>query len=626
MESGEKKRTAAIGARIGFVVLAAFCILVFVVYYVLSQNFESLLTEYSIQLVQAMTEQGVTTIEYELQSGMEEAALLADSFRIPAGQGERVVFPAEIFRQDVLRMVYVTQEGSTSSDGRLRELQDRPDIRSAFQGKEVVYGPYFNEENEYVISYDAPVFRGEEVVGVLCLEKDGFRFCELIEGIRFSDSGESYIIDGEGTDIAVSDPNHISWVLSRYNASRILEEKEDPVTRSIQELEQKGLDGETGVGTYEWKGSKVYVVYEPIPSTGWVLLAGLRQEELAAMTQSALYASVAGGPAVAVCVTLFLLLIAAVIFWIISSMKKNMEINEKLKTLANYDALTGILNRNSYHAALERFSEEILNGGCHSLACIYLDVNGLHEVNNHLGHEAGDRMLKAVSDALLQVFPPDRVYRIGGDEFVAFCENTQEQEVFQRLRQVRETLKRQGYEISAGLAWRDRQLEVKELCSNAEQKMRLDKQQFYQGKGRERQVRRLNQELEQMVLEKQDADAFLGILASEFKGVYFVDLDSDTIRHLYIPPYFEEILKETGERFSPALLLYSQRFVTEADRQDFDKFCAYPYLETQLDCGLMPEFVYQKTDGTRMKLRVLKFKTYTEQKKETLWIFSGADN
>lgn len=102
--------------------------------------------------------------------------------------------------------------------------------------------------------------------------------------------------------------------------------------------------------------------------------------------------------------------------------------------------------------------------------------------------------------------------------------------------------------------------------------MKLDKARYYQENGKERQIRALDQKLEQMVMEKQDADTFLAILAPEFKGVYFVNMGSYRIRHLYIPSYFEEMLNEAGDVFSKALSIYTKRAVTDEFRQEFENF------------------------------------------------------
>lgn len=621
LETRFKKQAALLGVRIGLMFLFASGILILIAYFVLYRNFQTLLTDYTIQLVQAMTDQGVTTVEHELRVGREEVSVLAEAFMAPDNGEQAVVFPASLTQSDSVRLVYVSDTDSTASDGRQRDVRSRPDIVSAYGGETAVYGPYFNEDNEYIICYAAPVRKNGEIVGVLSIEKDGYCFNEVIKSFRFADTGESYIINAEGTDIAVSDPDHISWVNEQYNARKLLEVQEDPTTRQILEFEQKGLNGETGAGSYYWEDRLFYIAYAPIPSVNWVLFVGLRQDEIDAMTQSVLYASIVRGPTLVLCIAAFLILTAIIIYWIVSSMKKNAEINKQLNVLANYDALTGVMNRNSYHAALDALS----NSRHQSLACIYIDANGLHEINNHLGHQSGDAMLTAVADVLKQLFEQSNVYRIGGDEFVVFSKDKTEEEVSHCLKLVRQSLKNQGYEVSIGIKWQGKDMDIITLVNLAEEAMQRDKQKYYQENGKERQIRRLDQKLEQMVLEKQDADTFLSVIAPGFKGVYFVDMGKDTIRHLFIPSYFEEILKETDDIFSEALRLYSKRIVMSDYQYSLEQFCDYDYVKQQLSKSNAPEFIYQKKDGSWMKLQILKFKTYTDQCQETLWIFSNVE-
>ena len=89
--------------------------------------------------------------------------------------------------------------------------------------------------------------------------------------------------------------------------------------------------------------------------------------------------------------------------------------NQILSKEALLDALTGLQNRNSYKKAVQAFD----NTEAASMACVYVDANGLHELNNRQGHEAGDVMLKTVAHILLEHFNQEEVFRIGGDEFVA---------------------------------------------------------------------------------------------------------------------------------------------------------------------------------------------------------------
>lgn len=415
-----KKRAALLGIRIGLVFLAAVALVIFMAYYMLSQNFHNLLSDYSIKLVQSMVGQGVKTVEYELEFGQEEAETLAGAFAPPQAGDELVTFPSSFRGEDWLRLVYVTAETTTASDGRTLQIGDRPDIQDALRGITGVYGPYYNEEDEFVVCYTAPVWEGDKVAGALSVEKDGYRFCRLIENIKFMDTGEAYIINAEGTDIAVSRQEHLEWVTTRYNSRELYEANGDEVTRMILELEEKGLRGETGVGTYMWNDGLVYVIYQPIPSTGWVLLGGLREEEISSMTQSALFASASQGPALTVCLLVLAVLTGLIIFWIISSMKKNAEINQKLEIIANHDPLTGLLNR--------RFLEEDLAGRWSypvrvpSQAAVYmLDVDNFKLYNDYYGHPQGDSCLRHVAEVLTRAFEgyEANVMRYGGEEFVS---------------------------------------------------------------------------------------------------------------------------------------------------------------------------------------------------------------
>lgn len=614
----DKKQAVRLGIRIGTVFLAAVVIIITAAYYVLSRNVHDLLTQYTLGILESMTEQGVQIVEGELEKGKNEISLIAELVQVTEDGSSVVEFPREYMEEGDFRLLYVTEAGTVSSDGRIKDVRERPDILAAGEGETAVYGPYYNEENEYVMCYSAPVRRGEEITGVLCIERDGYRFCELITNIQIAGSGEGYIINAEGTDIAVSQQSHIEWVTTQYNAQRIYAEQADEETKSVLDLEKNGLEGKTGIGTYYWNGGLCYLFYTPIESVGWVFLSGIREEEIAAMTRSTLFDSVLKGPALKLCIALVMVLTIMIIYWIIAGMKRNAEINERLEQIANYDALTGLLNRNSYNAALDSLAKEDRG----SLACVYMDANGLHEINNHLGHLAGDRMLKTIAEALRRVFLKDDIYRIGGDEFVVLCRRKTEKEVCRMVEAVKKSLSGQNYDVSVGIAWQKNNSNVEGIVNDAEAAMQQDKEHFYQNSGKERRMRTVNQQLEQIMLEKEDADAFLSVLAPDYKGVYFVNLNDDTFRHLYIPPYFEEILRETGNCFSRALLLYAARIVKPEYYQLFEDVCEYARLDQRLNNNSLPEFVFQKTDGEWLKVRIMKFKDYTKGQKETLWMFT----
>jgi diguanylate cyclase (GGDEF)-like protein len=98
--------------------------------------------------------------------------------------------------------------------------------------------------------------------------------------------------------------------------------------------------------------------------------------------------------------------------------KEKQQADRRIRFLAHHDALTGLANRAQLIEKLENALAVLpLRGGC--LAVHFIDLDHFKEVNDTLGHDGGDFLLKTVAERLRAVTRADDVVaRLGGDEFV----------------------------------------------------------------------------------------------------------------------------------------------------------------------------------------------------------------
>ncbi len=95
---------------------------------------------------------------------------------------------------------------------------------------------------------------------------------------------------------------------------------------------------------------------------------------------------------------------------------------ERIRHLANYDELTGLPNRSMFQ---ERLHHALAQAQRHArpLAVLFIDLDRFKNINDTLGHEAGDRVLREVAERLRACLrDSDTVGRLGGDEFVVLLE------------------------------------------------------------------------------------------------------------------------------------------------------------------------------------------------------------
>jgi len=114
---------------------------------------------------------------------------------------------------------------------------------------------------------------------------------------------------------------------------------------------------------------------------------------------------------------------------------------DELTGEASLDPVTGLANRRAFEIAL---SSEVARSRRYGrqISFIIADVDDFKRINDTRGHPEGDRVLATVGDLITKTLRrTDRVFRYGGDEFVAICPETSSRMIVGALRRVEENLK-----------------------------------------------------------------------------------------------------------------------------------------------------------------------------------------
>lgn len=293
-------------------------------------------------------------------------------------------------------------------------------------------------------------------------------------------------------------------------------------------------------------------------------------------------------------------------------------IAKNMKEIYRQDSLTGLLNRNAYDSDVEQLRSADIG----AVVCVYADMIGLHEVNNHLGHKQGNRMLCEFADAARAFFGDDRLYRIGGDEFVIISSAHTEAQTRKQLNYMRERLHTQGCEISVGVASSESTSDLPKIIEQAENEMRREKKEYYVRGGSKRQLRGLNEKLEGILVRNQDMESLLRHLNGRYSIACMVNLRTDSQRAIMVPDYFQKMLDTHDGSFKSALHDYCERLVAPFCKDSFSLLMDYDFIHARVESVGVLQYGYTRNDGEKFLLTIFADR---RSKDETMWVFSKDD-
>ena len=344
----------------------------------------------------------------------------------------------------------------------------RYDVSSTFDFEtEAARGAYISDR---VTSYFAP----EKLVvrNVVPVKRDGETVAILYGVAPLQELSQNYQID-------LYNGNAVLLLVDGNNGDILLDTWHDSLGNLSELRGRKMLKGYTyeeamekipnGIGgdmctVSQSTGMTIYLHYEPVGINNWSVVLGVSEAEALAGTRGVVETL----SMMAIIVTALLLSYLGFMIWYLASARRS------AFRMSVTDQVTGLFNR----SAFEKYLNESEPHTFSHTVCVYIDVNGLHELNNKHGHETGDKLLQSVAECLRAQFPDDGLYRIGGDEFVVFskadaavCEA--------RMQAVSSALAAQDYSISYGIAAQETTEGLSDLVREADENMLKNKRRYY---------------------------------------------------------------------------------------------------------------------------------------------------
>ena len=123
---------------------------------------------------------------------------------------------------------------------------------------------------------------------------------------------------------------------------------------------------------------------------------------------------------------------------------------------------------------------ETLKNYQEKIGVIFLDINGLKDINDVYGHDKGDESIIQAAQYMKEVFPDAWIYRIGGDEFVILYLNIDEALFYEKINEMRRKMQPNGMlQMAIGATWSKDARELHMLIADADAAMYKDKREFY---------------------------------------------------------------------------------------------------------------------------------------------------
>ena len=330
----------------------------------------------------------------------------------------------------------INRNGESHYDnGVVKNVSHREYFQEALKGNRVLSDPLESAiagKTRVIIA--VPIYNQQkEIVGVIGGSYDIGNLNKIVFRGIYDGKGAAFIVSKEGQIITYDNAVKNKDFLASKSIYRYFAENNVLSPDDLQSLKQKLIKQEDGYMTLNHYNKKSYMAYYPLKINDWVMCYNIDADIAQESYMFIIYTEY----------LLFALFIFALVILLFTIYKVNNKHQKRLLEFARIDALTGIKNKETLQSEISTY---LKNNSSQKLGALFMiDVDCFKIVNDLNGHVIGDEVLKNFGSILKESFKVDDIVgRAGGDEFIVFVKDIQEQsdaenkaqEICQKIRSI----------------------------------------------------------------------------------------------------------------------------------------------------------------------------------------------
>lgn len=411
------------------IIIICMTAILFFSFYIYSNNVHTVLEESAQSQIMEYTDQSHDIIKEKLNTALSELSIIANSVSKYDTLSNKMV--NEILNDEIHKLKYNRMSvseingDSYSNDGISNNVSHRDYFKMALKGEANVSNPITSIDNgETVIIFAVPIYKDEEVIGVLRATNsiDEFQNKFSIKSV-YSDC-ETYVVKGNGE--LIIHPKDSSQKLGITNLFEAISGIKNDISPMLDDIQ----NNKSNVKVYSkgTEGNK-FVSYASLNMTNdWHVVCIVSQESI---LQKADYI---------IAITIFLMVIIAItlllLFFYVYYIKRSSQ--KTFEYLAYTDSLTGCRSWPKFSIdATELFRK----GKDKKFAYVYLNIENFKYFNDIMGFEVGNDLLKYISKILNDDLAPDEPFtRINADRFSFIMQYESDSTIIRKLEQINQSI------------------------------------------------------------------------------------------------------------------------------------------------------------------------------------------